>query len=142
MRANEVRYKTYFMEDARYAVVGFGTAGRVALSAVRAARAEGIPIGLVRPVSLHPFPEQVLDDLSKKLDGMLVVEMNNGQMLDDVRVHTKDRLPISFLGRPGGMIPMEEEILTSIQRLVKNPPPIGSDPRDRWCAEICKEKGV
>ena len=142
VRANEVRYKTYFMEDARYAVVGFGTAGRISLSAVRAARAEGIPIGLVRPISLHPFPEQILDDLSKKLDGMLVVEMNNGQMLDDVRVHTKDRLPISFLGRPGGMIPMEEEILTSIQRLVKNPPPIGSDPRDRWCAEICKEKGV
>jgi 2-oxoglutarate ferredoxin oxidoreductase subunit alpha len=73
---------------------------------------------------------------------MLVVEMNNGQMLDDVRVHTKDRLPISFLGRPGGVIPMEEEVREAIKRLVANPPPIGSDPRDRWFAEICREKGV
>ncbi|MCD4671283.1 MAG: 3-methyl-2-oxobutanoate dehydrogenase subunit VorB [Anaerolineaceae bacterium] len=141
-RANEVICKEYFMEDARYAVVGFGTAGRVALSAVRTARAEGIPVGLVRPVSLHPFPEEVMKRLSKTLDGMLVVEMNNGQMLDDVLVYTKESLPISFIGRPGGVIPMAEEIYSSIQQLVNNPPPIGSSPRDRWFAKVCKEKGL
>ena len=84
IQANEVRFKEYFLDDARIVVVGFGSTGRVALSAVRAARAEGIPVGLLRPISVNPFPEAALDQLSQRADSMLVVEMNAGQMLDDV----------------------------------------------------------
>jgi 2-oxoglutarate/2-oxoacid ferredoxin oxidoreductase subunit alpha len=84
IRANEVNYKEYYMEDARLVVTGFGSAGRVALSAVRAARAEGIPVGLLRPITVNPFPYHVMAEATANSDGVLVVEMNAGQMLDDV----------------------------------------------------------
>lgn len=142
VRAQEVRWKEYFMEDARFAVVGFGTSGRVALSAVRSARAEGIPVGLVRPISLSPFPEQVMERLSQTMEGLLVVEMNTGQMLEDVLLHTKGRLPISFIGRPGGVIPMAEEVLEGIRQLVSAPPPLDSHPRQRWLAQALAAKGM
>jgi hypothetical protein len=84
IQANEVRYKEYYLEDAEIVVVGFGTAGRVALSAVRAARAEGIPVGLLRPITSAPSrPAQIA---RLKRQGILVVEMNTGQMLEDVRL--------------------------------------------------------
>ena len=140
--ANEVICKEYFMEDARFAVIGFGTSGRIALSAVRSARAEGIPVGLVRPVTLSPFPVQVMEHISHSLESALVVEMSNGQMLEDVLLHTKGRLPLSFLGHPGGVIPMAEEILDGIRRMAAETPPLDSHPRDRWFAEICAEKGL
>ncbi|MGB8251998.1 MAG: 3-methyl-2-oxobutanoate dehydrogenase subunit VorB, partial [Anaerolineaceae bacterium] len=97
--ANEVRYKTYYMDDAEWIVTGFGSAGRVALSAVRAARAEGIKVGLVRPITLSPFPTRIYHDLATKAKGMLVVEMNTGQMLEDVRLAVAGKVPVAFYGR-------------------------------------------
>ena len=132
IQANEVRYKEYFMEDAQFAVIGFGSSGRVALSAVRAARAEGIPVGLLRPITLSPFPSAVIDDLSRKLKGMLVVEMNAGQMLDDVLMSAQDRLPVEFYGRMGGIIPFPDEILAEIHRLAAEKTVQKGSPRDRW----------
>ncbi len=85
IQANEVRYREYYLDDAEIVVVGFGTAGRVAFSAVRAARAEGIRVGLFRPITLSPFPSARLAELSKSARAFLVVEMNTGQMLDDVQ---------------------------------------------------------
>ena len=102
VEANEIRYKEYFLDDAKFVVLGFGSAGRVALSAVRAARAEGIPVGLLRPISLSPFPTDRIAQLSKQAEAMLVVEMNSGQMLDDVRLATGGGIPVEFYGRLGG----------------------------------------
>lgn len=129
---NEVRYKEYFMEDARYVVVGFGSAGRVALSAVRAARAEGIPVGLLRPITLNPFPVDVLEKLSAKTEAMLVVEMNAGQMLEDVRLATKGRVPVEFFGRLGGITPFPDEVLNEIRSLAAGKFSLEGHPRDRW----------
>jgi 2-oxoglutarate ferredoxin oxidoreductase subunit alpha len=136
VQANEIRFKEYYLDDAKFAVVGFGSAGRIALSAVRAARAEGIPIGLLRPITVNPFPVQVLDELSRRLDGMLVVEMNNGQMLEDVRLATRTRIPVEFYGRMGGVMPLPDEVLTEIHLLVKGPRTTEGHPRDRWLARM------
>jgi 2-oxoglutarate ferredoxin oxidoreductase subunit alpha len=129
---NEIRYQTYYMDDARYAVVGFGSSGRAALSAVRAAREEGIPVGLLRPITLNPFPVKVLEDLADRVEAMLVVEMNAGQMLEDVRAATKGKLPIEFFARLGGMVPLPDEVLREIRRLAAGPLTLEGHPRDRW----------
>jgi 2-oxoglutarate ferredoxin oxidoreductase subunit alpha len=136
IRSKEVRFKTYFLDDAELAVVGFGSAGRVALSAVRAARAEGIKVGLLRPVTLRPFPEQAIFDLAKKVKGMLVVEMNSGQMLDDVMLAARYQCPVDFYGRLGGMTPFPDEILSEIRRMAKGPLSMEGHPRDRWMANF------
>jgi 2-oxoglutarate ferredoxin oxidoreductase subunit alpha len=138
IKKNEVQYKEYFLDDAEYAVVGFGTSGRIALSAVRAARAKGIKVGLFRPVSLAPYPEKELYDLSKRLKGILVVEMNAGQMLEDVLNMTRNQVPVEFYGRMGGIMPMPEEIEAEIDRMVKEPIATDGHPRDRWLARFGK----
>lgn len=138
IKANEVQFKEYYLEDAEYAIVGFGTSGRIALSAVRAARARGIKVGLFRPVSLAPFPENELFELSKRLKGLLVVEMNAGQMLDDVLSITRHQIPMEFYGRMGGILPMPEEIEAEIERMVTEPIPMAGHPRDRWLARFGK----
>lgn len=136
--ANEIRYKTYYMDDARYVVVGFGSAGRVALSAVRAARAEGIPVGLLRPISLAPFPYQVVEDLTKTAENMLVVEMNAGQMLEDVRLAVANKIPVEFFGRLGGVVPFPDEVLVEIRRMVDEPHATTGHPRDRWLERMSR----
>ncbi len=132
VQKNEVRYKGYYLEDAKLLVTGFGSAGRVALSAVRAARAEGIPVGLLRPITISPFPDAVLGELSHQVDSMLVVEMNSGQMLDDVLRANQNRTPVEFYGRLGGVVPFPDEILTEIRRMAKSAPSSNGHPRDRW----------
>jgi 2-oxoglutarate ferredoxin oxidoreductase subunit alpha len=132
IKKNEVRFKEYYMEDAEYAVVGFGSAGRVAFSAVRAAREEGIKIGLFRPISLNPFPEKQLYELGKRVKALFVVEMNSGMMLKDVQLATRCQVPIEFYGRMGGMTPMPEEMLSEIHTFVKGPFTTEGDPQARW----------
>ncbi len=136
--ANEVRFKEYFTDDAKFLIVGFGSCGRIALSAVRAARAEGIKVGLLRPITLSPFPEKKLVELSNQVEGILVTEMNAGQMLNDVMLVTRGKVPIEFYGRLGGMMPMPEEILAEIHRMVKGPLTTEGHPRDRWLARMPK----
>jgi 2-oxoglutarate ferredoxin oxidoreductase subunit alpha len=132
IQANEVRYKEYFMEDAEYVVIGFGTAGRVSLSAVRAARQEGIKVGLLRPVTVSPFPSGAIEDLAKRVSGMLVVEMNSGQMLEDVRLAVKGRVPVEFYGRMGGVVPFPDEVLGEIHRMASGKITADINPRDAW----------
>ena len=139
IEANEVRCKTYFMEDAKFAVVGFGSCGRLALSAVRSARAEGIPVGLIRPITVSPFPKKLLEEYSRKLEAMLVVEMNNGQMLEDVILATENRLPIEFYGRMGGMVPFPDEVLEEIRRVAKGHLDTTGHPRDRWLSHMAEK---
>ncbi len=133
---NEVRYKEYFLGDAEIVIVGFGTAGRVAMSAVRAARENGIPVGLFRPVTLSPFPFARLDALSKNARAILVTEMNSGQMLDDVLRAVKGRIPVEFYGRMGGVMPFPDEIFSEIQRLANQPLVMAGDPRKAWMQRL------
>lgn len=114
IQRNEIRYKEYYLDDAEIVVVGFGTAGRISLSAVRTARAEGIKVGLFRPISLSPFPYAQIEALADKTHSVLVAEMNSGQMLEDVQRALKGRVPIEFYGRMGGMVPFPDEILAEI----------------------------
>jgi 2-oxoglutarate ferredoxin oxidoreductase subunit alpha len=132
VEANEVRYKEYYLDDARFVVVGFGTAGRVALSPVRAARAEGLAVGLLRPVTVSPFPTQVIRDLARQVEGFLVVEMNTGQMLEDVLRAVEGRAPVEFFARLGGVMPLPDEVLEEIHRMATGPLKVNGHPRDRW----------
>lgn len=130
--ANEVRFKGYYLDDAEFVVVGFGTSGRVSLSAVRAMRAAGHKVGLLRPITLKPFPTTIIEELSKQVKGMLVVEMNAGQMLDDVMACVQGRCPVEFYGRPGGVVPLPDEVQPEIERMVKGPLTLDGHPRERW----------
>ena len=115
IKENEQRWYEYLTEDADLLVIGFGTAGRIAYSAVEAAREKGLKVGLLRPQTLWPFPEDRLSELADRIRGCLVVEMNAGQMIDDVRLAVSGQVPVSFYGRMGGMIPMPDDILTAIE---------------------------
>ncbi len=117
IQINEIRYHEYQTADAEFVVVGFGTAGRVAQTAVKQARAAGLRVGLFRPISLFPFPEQRLHALAAQTRAMLVVEMNAGQMVQDVRLAVNGQVPVEFYGRMGGIVPLPDEVLEAIQRL-------------------------
>ena len=115
--ANEVRWKEYETEDADILLVAFGTVGRVCQSVVQEARKKGIKVGLLRPITLWPYPSAPLAKLAEQVRGMLVVEMNAGQMLEDVRLAVEGRCPIEFYGRMGGPIPLPDEILPELEKL-------------------------
>jgi 2-oxoglutarate/2-oxoacid ferredoxin oxidoreductase subunit alpha len=115
--ANEVRWKEYSTEDADLLLVAFGTVGRVCQTVVREAREQGLKVGLLRPVTLWPFPSARLAELAEQVRGMLVVEMNAGQMLEDVRLAVEGRCPIEFYGRLGGIVPLPDEILPELEKL-------------------------
>jgi 2-oxoglutarate ferredoxin oxidoreductase subunit alpha len=132
----EVRYKEYWMEDAEIAVIGFGTAGRVASSAIRAAREEGIRVGLFRPVTLLPFPKQQVADISKRVRRILVVEMNSGMMLEDIKAQVQGRIPVEFYGRMGGMTPFPDEILDEIRRVAENDEMVENKEREEWLQRL------
>lgn len=136
VEANEVRYKGYYLEDAEFVVVGFGTAGRISLSAVRSARAEGIKVGLLRPVSLSPFPQKPLEELATTVNSFLVVEMNSGQMLQDVRLAVNGKAPVDFYGRLGGMVPFPGEILDEIKRISTGKSQINGNVRKNWILRL------
>ena len=111
---NEVRYEEQYIKDAEVLLVAFGTAARVAETAVQNLRCEGLHVGLFRPISLWPFPEKRLAQLTRQVKAFFVVEMNSGQMLHDVREAVGSaaglQVPIIFFGRMGGVIPMPEEV--------------------------------
>ncbi|MEA4812708.1 MAG: 3-methyl-2-oxobutanoate dehydrogenase subunit VorB [Anaerolineaceae bacterium] len=142
IRKQEVRFREYYLEDAEYVVVGYGTAGRIALSAVRAAREKGIKIGLLRPITLNPFPVEAVEKLVPQAKAFLVVEANNGMMLDDIRGIVQGRKPVEFYGRMGGVMPYPDEILDAIHALVKGPLTLEGNPRDRWLAVLQEKIGT
>jgi 2-oxoglutarate ferredoxin oxidoreductase subunit alpha len=132
IQRDEVRYKEYFLDDAEYVIIGFGTAGRVALSAVRQARQKGIRVGLLRPITVSPFPLEAIEQLIGRVNGFLVTEMNSGQMLEDVRLAIKGRVPVEFYGRMGGVVPFTEEILHEIERISSSKLSVETNPREAW----------
>jgi 2-oxoglutarate ferredoxin oxidoreductase subunit alpha len=111
--AQEQRWEAYFADDASIILVAFGTAARVALEAVGEARAEGLSVGLIRPLTLWPFPHRAFEDLLA-VKGILTVEMNNGQMVEDVRLAVDGRLPVHFYGFGGGWVPDNESVRQAI----------------------------
>lgn len=119
MAEREVLCETVLTDDADLVVVAFGTSARIAKSAISLARAEGIKAGLVRPITLFPFPEKIIQSIAAKARQILVVEMNMGQMLEDVRLAAKSLAPVSFFGRPGGAVLTVEEILKAISNCGK-----------------------
>jgi 2-oxoglutarate ferredoxin oxidoreductase subunit alpha len=118
IRANEIRFAEYMLEGAEIVVVAYGTAGRIVQTAVKQARADGIPVGLFRPISMFPFPYDRLSTIAGSARHVLVVELSAGQMLEDVRLATEGRVPISFFGKLGGLVPLPEDILAEIKKLV------------------------
>jgi 2-oxoglutarate ferredoxin oxidoreductase subunit alpha len=136
VETNEVRYKEYFIDDAEIVIVGFGTAGRVALSAVRTAREQGIKVGLLRPITVSPFPSERLSQLTGQARAFLVTEMNMGQMLNDVQLAVRGRVPVEFYGRPGGVVPFPDEILNEIKRIHSAPTTEHTDARDAWLTRM------
>ena len=117
IEANEVRFRSMLLEDAEIAVVAFGTAGRIAQSAIKQARDEGIKVGLLRPISLYPFPYDEVAKVADQVKRILVVEMSGGQMLDDVRLGVEGKVPVDFYGRMGGMVPLPDEVYEQILEL-------------------------
>jgi len=115
--ANEVRWKEYSTEDAELLLVAFGTMGRVCQTVVREAREEGIKVGLLRPVTLWPFPSARIAELAGQVQSILTVEMNAGQMVEDVQLAVKGQCPVRFYGRTGGIVPLPDDILPELEKL-------------------------
>lgn len=114
---SEIRYETIGTEDTDFLVVAYGLSARIAHKAMDLARAEGMKVGLLRPITLFPFPYQVIRDLADKVNGILTVEMSAGQMVEDVRLAVNGKVPVEFYGRMGGMIPQPDEIVEEIKKL-------------------------
>jgi 2-oxoglutarate ferredoxin oxidoreductase subunit alpha len=115
IEANEIRFKETNLGDAEMAVVAFGTSGRIAQSAIRQAQEDGIKVGLLRPISLYPFPYEAIANVAAKVKRILVIEMNGGQMLDDVRLAVEGKVPVDFYGRMGGVVPLPDEVYEQIR---------------------------
>ncbi len=115
---NEVKFDTYLTEDAELVVVSYGITARIAKTAVRMAREQGIKAGLFRPITLWPFPKKPLNALADTAKAFLSVEMNMGQMADDVRLAIDCKRPVTHFGRTGGIIPTPDEILAHIKSAI------------------------
>lgn len=113
--ANEVRYEAQQCEDADYIIVSFGSAARIGEKAVEIAREQGIKAGLFRPITLWPFPSKQLHEIAKGKKGILVSEINAGQMVEDVRLAINGELPVEHFGRLGGIVPEPEEIVNVLK---------------------------
>ncbi len=112
---NEVRCEAQQCDDADYIIVSFGSAARIGEKAVELARAEGIKVGLFRPITLWPFPSKEIAALAKGKKGLLVSEINAGQMIEDVKLSVNGALPVEHFGRLGGIVPEPEEIVNALK---------------------------
>ena len=115
----EALYESYLMEDAEYCVVAFGIASRVAKNAVNEARANGIRVGMIRPITLWPFPKAPLAEAAKTVKAFLSVELSMGQMIEDIELATRCAKPVYLCNRAGGMIPTPEEVYAKIAAMAK-----------------------
>ena len=116
IRENEQRHEEHMVEDADLLLVAYGTAARIAKTAISKARQEGLKVGLFRPISVNPYPYEALAKAAAKAKRVLVVEMNAGQMLEDVRLAVMDKRPIHFFGKMGGIVPLPEDVLDEIKK--------------------------
>ncbi|MBC8345831.1 MAG: 3-methyl-2-oxobutanoate dehydrogenase subunit VorB [Candidatus Marinimicrobia bacterium] len=113
----EIRFEATKTDDAEILLIAYGLSSRIAHHALELARDEGLKVGLFRPITLYPFPYRQIRALTKKVDSILTVEMNAGQMVEDVRLAVGEKVPVHFYGRTGGVIPQPEEILEKIRAI-------------------------
>ncbi len=114
IKQNEVRNEEYLMEDAEICIAAFGIAARVARNAIDEARKQGIKVGLIRPITLWPFPEQAFANCANKVKQIISVELSMGQMIEDIRLSVNGKVPVTLCNRTGGMIPSPEQVLKAI----------------------------
>ena len=116
IRENEVRYEAVQCDDADYVLVAYGSSARISQKAVELAREEGLKVGLLRPVTLYPFPTGAIDELSQRVKGFLSVEMSTGQMIEDVQLAARCRVPVFHFGRTGGVVHSPSEVLEALKK--------------------------
>jgi len=116
VEATEVRYEEYLCEDAEYLMVAFGSAARICQKSVEVLREEGIKVGLLRPITLWPFPTEIIAEYAKRVKSILNVELNAGQMVEDVRLSVNGKVPVFHYGRMGGIVPAPEEIVDALKK--------------------------
>jgi 2-oxoglutarate ferredoxin oxidoreductase subunit alpha len=116
IRANEVRYEELLTEDAEYLIVAFGSAARIAQKAIGDLRKEGVKVGLLRPITLWPFPTERIIELSQRMKGILTFEINAGQMVEDDRLAVNGRTPVTHYGKMGGIVPTPDELIEALKR--------------------------
>lgn len=119
LKEREVMYEEFMTEDADYIIVAFGIVARIAKNAIKEARENGIKVGLIRPITLFPFPEKALAAAAEKAKAFLSVELNMGQMADDVKLAVKCKKPVYFYGRTGGVLMRPEDIVDALVRIEK-----------------------
>ncbi len=117
IKKEETTWETFLVEDAKLIVVAFGIAARIAKGAIKNARRNGLKVGMLRPITLWPFPSEKVQELAKRTKQFLVFEMNMGQMIEDVQLAVAGKGEVSFYGRPGGVISTPSEVLRVISRL-------------------------
>ena len=118
IQEKEVRYETQQCDDAELLIVAFGSAARLTQKAIEIARAEGIKVGLLRPITLWPFPSKAIAEIAKGKKGVLVIEINAGQMVQDVRLAVNGAVPVEQFGRLGGIVPEPEEIVDALKKMM------------------------
>jgi 2-oxoglutarate ferredoxin oxidoreductase subunit alpha len=116
MEENETRWEAHLIDDAEMIVVAYGIGARIAKGAIKRLRDEGLKVGMIRPITLWPFPGKVLRDLAKSVNNFFVFEMSTGQMVEDVKLSLEGKGQIHFYGRPGGVVPMPIELYRIISR--------------------------
>jgi len=115
---NEVLYEEIQCKDADYILVAYGTSARICQKTVDLGRAKGIKIGIIRPITLWPYPSKIISDYASKVKGFLAVEMSAGQMVEDVRLAVNGKVPVAHYGRMGGMIPSPLEVLEALEEKI------------------------
>lgn len=120
IKEKEIRYETYLCDDAEYLIVAFGSAARISLKAIEMCRAEGIKVGLLRPITLWPFPSPQIARLSQQVKGILNFEINAGQMIEDVILATQGQTQVAHYGRMGGVVPDPDEVVTALKEKLIN----------------------
>jgi 2-oxoglutarate ferredoxin oxidoreductase subunit alpha len=118
VQQNEVRFETFQCEDAEYIFVAYGSSSRICQKAVELCRAKGIKVGLLRPITLYPFPTNAIQDLAKRVKGFLTVEMSAGQMVEDVRLAVNGKVQVEHFGRYGGIIPTPNEVVSALEEQI------------------------
>jgi len=116
---NEVRFESFMTDDADIVIAAYGTVARIAKTAIKVLREKGFKVGLLRPISLYPFPYQAFSQMAERVKNFLVVEMSMGQMIEDVRLAICGKSKIHFYGRVGGIVPSYEEIVGEVEKIAK-----------------------
>jgi 2-oxoglutarate ferredoxin oxidoreductase subunit alpha len=118
MEEEDLRYEMINCEDADYVIVAYGSSARIAQKTVDLAREKGLKVGLLRPITLFPFPKKQLMEMTKQVKGILSVELNMGQMVDDIRLAVEHKVPVEHFGRTGGIIHTPEDILEALEEKI------------------------